>query len=165
MASIRRGTIVRDIIDSLKLQVGNVLPDQTSDKLVLTYDFGNVRQSRVLGSATGTATGTIAIFTTDANRDTYVTGVQLSFVKNATCDYASGNITMQSTTFLDGSQHIARLSTLTLTAERGEIFVKFNKPLRVQRNTAISISSSVSTAFSAGALVRSGVIFGYVEDN
>jgi len=67
MATIRRGTIVQETIDALKLQVGGDTPNQTSDKFVLTYDYSNIRTADVAVGIGSVSTGAVTIYTTPVN--------------------------------------------------------------------------------------------------
>ena len=105
---------------------------------------------------TRTTTGSLAIYTTATDKDFYCVGVAVSFSKNAACDVASG--ALQLSMYIGGVvTYPILLSVQTLTAESGHIFYPFVYPVKVDRNTNISFSGT----FTAGAMVRSGTVFGY----
>jgi hypothetical protein len=161
MATIRRGTIVQDIINALKLQVGNILPDQTSDKVVLTYDFLNTIYANVVSSGSSASAGALTIYTTPSNKDFYLCSIDFSFSKDATCDVATGRLGISAYTAEGGAKELIALPVITLKAEQQIITLTFPKPILLQRNTSIS----GSTSYTAGLMSRCGHITGFtVED-
>jgi len=106
-----------------------------------------------------TASGNITLHTTSDKKDTYVTGVLLSFVKDATCDIPTGTININST-IAGKARRLADIAVLTLTAQSNQIFVTLPFPIRLDRNVAVNISGT----FTAGTCSRTGILFGYEED-
>lgn len=157
MAQIRRGTIVQETIDALKLQVGNVLPDQTSDKFVLTYDFSNIRRCNIVRFATATYAAS-TIYTTPATEDFYLTSISFGLAKDATADPPTGTTRIIGT--IDGAiQHLLSIPVLTLTASQDVVTMNFTTPIKIDRNTAIQVAAF--TSGSLGLLYRSATITGY----
>jgi len=157
----------KEIADVGKIQTSREqIPNQFSDKIVLVADV-NPKHSRPTNlniSSTQLTTGTIAVLTTRTDVDTYITNFTLSFSKNAACDYATGDIILNC--LVGGAAfRLARLSTVTLQQERGDIAVLFDNPVKLDRGSAITISSTVSSAFAAGAMSRCVSLSGFVIDN
>lgn len=104
-------------------------------------------------------TGTLTIFTTPSEKDTYITEAQLSFSKNAACDIATGHITIQAV--LSGvTKDILRTAVLTLTAERDSVTASFDPPIKVDRARNVQVTGS----FTAGACIRTAVVMGYTVE-
>lgn len=106
-----------------------------------------------------TVSGTATMFTTPASKDFYLTGLLISYIKDAACDIATGAIAV--TVNIDGtSKTIARLSVLTLTAQSQVVYIPFVKPLKVDKSASISMTGT----FAAGNLQRDWTIHGYTVE-
>ena len=113
----------------------------------------------VRSGVTGSS-GTLTLFTTPSDKDFYLCSFTISLAKDSTCDTASGVISLSAT--IDGvSQRLASLAVLTLTAQSINQVVSLQYPLKVDRNTAISINGT----FTVGAMQRVGTLLGYTEEN
>lgn len=115
---------------------------------------------RVLAVASNTSSGSGTIYTTPADKDTYITGVIFSFVKNAACDTALGVAAVQTTIDNLSGRHLASLAMDTLTAERDTVSVRFDD-LKIDRNVVVQFSSKT---FTAGTMLRVCTIFGYTVE-
>lgn len=159
MATIRRGTIVANIIDALKLQVGNVLPNDTSDKLVLTFDYSNslncdiVRHSSLVTSGSGT------LYTVPSDKDFYLKYVTLSVVKDATCDMATGAVGV-SAIIGGAARGLLAVPVLVTTAQNQSTQITFPTPIKIDRGTGITISGT----YTAGLMARYTTIGGFTTD-
>lgn len=112
-------------------------------------------------SGGSSATGGTTIVTTDAVKKTWLTGVYYTLIKDATCDVASNNNHLVSTTINGVSVGLIRNSILTLTAQTINIFVEFPKPILLSKNSTVSIGT---LTFTVGSMIRSAVLYGYEED-
>lgn len=139
MATIRRGTIVRDIIDSLKLQVAGVMPDQTSDKLVLTYDFKNVQVINSVKVGTCANATSTTIYTTPSNKDFYIHALAMNVVKDAT---NTSTLTAINCSINGALQNILYIAGVTLVAQNDTISISLPIPIKVDPNTAITLTNS-----------------------
>jgi len=107
--------------------------------------------ANILRAAAGSGT----IYTTPADKDFYLTGFSLSFVKAAS---DTGTL-VQITCIVDGvTTSIFGFAGLTLTAERDGVAVDLSTPIKVDRNTAISCG--LTGTYTA---IRS-TIRGYTEE-
>lgn len=114
------------------------------------------RVCNVSRSVAQTTTGTFTIFTANADRDIFLTGVTLSYVKGATCDIGTGSIDMTAT--VKGvATNLLSLAVLTLTAQSDSMTLSFPTPIQVDRNTAVTVTGT----FTAGALSRTACVHGY----
>jgi hypothetical protein len=163
MVQIQNTDAITAIRDGAKLSISEGFPQQLSNVVVPVLDMtpDNHRKDTVLASLTQTTTGAMTVYTASADRDTYITGASISFVKGATCDIASGAIAL-GITQLSLARTLISISVLTLTAERDKVFIAFQNPVKIDRGTTITLSGT----FTAGALVRSANIIGFeVEAN
>ncbi len=107
---------------------------------------------------TRTTSGGVTAFTTDAVKETYLTSINYSFVKNVACDIPSGQL--QVTTSISGANFILlEVAVLTLTAERDSILFTFEHPILLDKNVTVSITNQ---AFAAGNLIRTAVFKGFL---
>lgn len=153
-----------ELRDVLKLQAGrDQFPQLAENKIVPVIDV-NPKHARVAGvvvSQVKSTTGTQTMMTTATNKDFYITGATFSFIKDATCDIASGSISLY--TQIDGAGGLAFITfpVLTTTAQSGYLSLSFTTPIKVDRGVAISFNGT----FTAGAMVRAASIIGYYVDN
>jgi len=97
----------------------------------------------IIKSTTCSNATSATIFTTPADKDFYLTAVCLSTVQDAT----STNTRSQIQINVDGvTGAIVTLSFITLTAGRGEIFVSLDKPVKLDRNSAVRITHTTAVA-------------------
>ena len=116
------------------------------------------RYANLILSSTATTTGAISI-SSPADKDFYVTGIQISYSKNVTCDIASGRMSV-SVNIEGVSKHIIGFAVQTLTAENDSLSTQYTTPIKVDRGSTFSMSGS----FTAGALVRVMNIQGYTVE-
>lgn len=156
---IQNARIKNYFIDILKLNpLQDVIPDYVKGDVqpVVEIDKPILNVSRSNSTA---ATTSATIYTTPTDRDFYLTNVSLSYIKNATCDLATGSYTL--TCFIDGQNvQLIRIPILTLTLQEGTINIDFDKPMKIDRNTVIGLAGA---SFTAGAFVRAGAIQGYID--
>jgi len=158
MATIRRGTIVQDMINALKLQVGADSPNQTSEKMLLTFDYSNAKVTNICKSNTRTSSGSATVYTTPSDEDFFLTSATLSVVKDATCDDATGATASIACIIGGGSQTLMAISGLVTTATAQTLSLEFNPPIKVDRASNISVSGNT---YTAGLKSRSASITGY----
>lgn len=107
--------------------------------------------ARSAGSAT---TGATTIYTTPADKDFYLTSVQISGAADATAD----NVEYTIECVTDGvARSLIGLRKITTTAFTGQSSIAYLYPLKIDRNSIIS----VNTAFTVGAASKRGAITGY----
>ncbi len=106
-----------------------------------------------------TTTGANTIYTTPTTKDFFLTGILISYVKDAVCDVADGVITLNTT--IDGlTRFIISLPVLTLTAQQDEKVIIFNKPIKIDRGVTFNYSGT----FGAGKMIRECSIIGYTVE-
>jgi len=158
MANINRSAVIQRAVNELGLQTSkDIIPTQTLDKVQVVYDLSGKEANVVRQSSITASSAQATMYTTGIGTDFYLTGAYISIVKDATCDIATGNITINVT---QGGQArtILAISVLTLTAQNSNISISFPTPIKVDRNTAI-LRSAIT--FSAGAAASSIGINGF----
>jgi len=147
-------------IDILKLNpIQDSIPDVVRADIQPVVEIDKPK-SNIVKTATRATSGSTSLYQTPTDRDFYLTGGVLSMSKNVTCDVASGEIA-SILIVIDGvSTKFLIIAGQTLTAERADQSMDMTFPIKIDRNTSISLSGG---AFTAGALVRTATITGYID--
>jgi len=113
--------------------------------------------ARIVRGSGMTNSTTSSLYTTPTDKDFYLTNAVLSVSKDTT----AAAVAIDLRVLVDGATLTpVRISGITLTALQATVPVSFNPPLKVDRNTSISINAS-----SATANIRvDGAIVGYTEE-
>jgi len=152
--------IVNNIIDELKLNpITDIVPKSVIPTIQPVFEVKK-KLSTVLGATARTTNGTSTVFTSSSTLDTYITGATYSLIKDVTCDMASGRQGLTATIGGVATTHFIDISALTLTAQNSVISLNFSIPLKIDRNSAVSMAS----VFTAGACVVSCNVIGYTEE-
>jgi hypothetical protein len=132
------------------------IPSTLSKVIVPIIDVTpqKVTVSEMVKAVNSTTTGASTVFTTPSDRDFFLTGAAISMATDATADNTNvflncviGGATVQ----------ILRLNKITTTAFNGSMVKQFTNPIKLDKNTAIT----VSTSFTAGAAAFWGSIEGF----
>lgn len=120
----------------------------------------NVPKNNIIGTLTKVNTGGATVVAVSTSKDTYITGFSLSFSKNATCDVATGAVSLAFT--IDGqTQTHGTLAITTLVEELNSVYVQLYPAMRIDRGSNISLSTN---SFTAGAMSRTATVYGYTEE-
>jgi len=117
--------------------------------------FRNINFATALSSTT-TGTMTVKTFDSDSKVLSYITGINWGYVKNVTCDIASGNIVVQ-VKVGGNTLNLLVAPVLTLTADSFNQVVQFPNPILVDQGSTLSVTGT----FTAGSCVRACVVQGY----
>jgi len=158
MANIYNSELTKQLIDGAKLQTGrDTIPNQIAEKVVPVMEVNPKLLRRTTIVRTVATAGTI--YTTPTNQDFYLTGVQYSLTKDATCDLATGRSTINAVIGGLATEIIGHV-TITLTAYNQTITKVFDHPLKIDRGT--NITCSITT--TAGVCVRFFSINGFIDE-
>jgi hypothetical protein len=149
----------RQIQDNLINELGLHQGIDTIPKLIVpsiqpVFEVG--KKIGIVRSASKTTTGTTPIYTTPADRDFFLTNLFLSNVTDASCDNTSIFIQFVQ----NGVTYYLLFPKITLTAFSGNTQLNLSVPIKVDRASNISISST----FTLGTSTSHGVIVGYLND-
>jgi len=139
MAKINKSNVIQKAVNDLAISASDEkIPSETLDKVQLVYflntEFANVSVNNNATSSSAAAT----LYATPVNPagDFFLTGVTLSFVKDATCDIATGSVAINAT--VNGVvRGVLSLSLLTLTAQNQSLSISLPKPLKIDKGTNI----------------------------
>jgi len=154
MARINRSDVIQKAVNDLAIStLVDKIPNETLEKVQLTYSL-NKQFSNFIVTGTSSSSGTLTVSfpTVSAGSDTFITSLNLSFIKDATCDVGTGNLNLSIQP--DGgpvSTSIFRFSVITLTAQNSEISIPLPFPLKIKNNTTMTLTGT----FTLGVMVRS----------
>ena len=163
MAYIDNSDTKKEINDAIRGNaVSNLAPTQLANQVIPVIDVNPkaLRRSNIARTASTSGAST-TIYTTPADKDFFLVGANFSFIKDATSDIAT-NAALQLRCIIDGlTTAILNHAVITLTAQSGNISISFPFPLKIDRNTAISLFRASTTA---GVTVIAGSIVGYTVE-
>lgn len=142
----------------LNSKQGDYLSDEVSGP-VATIEIKPV--CRLVKRVNATTSGTTnTIFTTAADKDTYITAVYLALLKESTCDAADSSCSINVT--IDGvSTTILSLPIASLIGQEGNASVILETPIKADRNTTVTLTQST---YTTGRFFRHAIIYGYTEE-
>lgn len=159
-AQIYNSDATRALVAGAGITGSDKAPSELADKALpvvdMTPDFHRV--PNIIRSRVQTSSGAGAIYTTSSSRDFYLTGISVSFIKDATCDAASGEVAGISAPINGVTQTFLSLAGITLTAGTDSIQMNFDQPIKIDRASNILLNS---TTFTVGVLVRCATLQGY----
>lgn len=165
MATIYNSDLSKELQQGAKIQINrDDIPNQLAEKVVPVMEVNPklLRRCNIIAGNTSTVTsGTVAVYTTPSDKDFYLVSYALAVAKDAACDISSGSVSMTATEADMGAIQLLGIPVITLTLQQDNISVQLPFPIKLKRNTAISIAGT----FTAGICSRIGRIVGYtVED-
>jgi len=164
MARINKTDVIQKAVNDLALsQSTDKIPNETLDKVQLVYGL-NRHFSDFCVHQTTNATGTMTVTmpTIDARSEIYITNINFSYAKDATCDIATGSLQANLTTALQGIvKIIGQLALITLTAQQDSINISLPYPIKVKPNTNVTLGGT----FSLGVMVRNMSVTGFITSS
>jgi len=153
MARINRTSILVNQADLALIQQGDIATEL--NKVVVPVLEIGAKTSSTCKAASGATTSDVNLYTTPRDKDFYLTYVHLRGVKDATHDGTSATLQV---VMGGATTALVRRYFLSATAETFEVSVVLPYPLKIDRNSVISITAT----FSAGTMTKSGCIAGFI---
>jgi hypothetical protein len=155
MAQITRSSVIQKIQDIFGIQSGSdAVPTQTTGFVSPVVEVGP-KFTTLFRHTSNTTTGILSIFNTPLDKDFYLTYAGMSITKDVSCD----NVLLALNVTMGGiSRSILILPSQTLTAGSNYMSQSYSYPLKIDRNTGITLSGS----FSVGTLAKYGFIGGFI---
>ena len=162
MTQIQNFSTIREIRKALGASISEGFAQVADNRVipVINVNPKDYRECTVIKTQSATASGAVTVLTSSSTRDTYITQVSMSVCKNASCDVANGQFLI-SVVVGGNTYYIAGIALLTLTAQDQSLAINLDKPVKIDRNTAVTI---VSNTYTVGAMVRSANVIGYEVD-
>jgi len=164
MPQINNSEITKLLVDGARLHpAADKIPDRLAESVVPVLDV-TPRLARYVNfsgvAATGTSNTAVTAVTGPSDRDFYLTEITYHLLKDATCDAATGSVTLNVT--IDGvTRGIATISHISLTAQDNLIPLNFSPPIKIDRGTTLR---STNLTFAAGVCRMSVQGAGYLVD-
>lgn len=161
---IKKQDIIKEIVEITGAQsTTDVIPNLVSGMIMPVIDVNpkKYRKINLVKAASSLTTGTATLYTTPNtnNQDFYLTGVQLYVQKDATCD--SSSVILAVTPAETGlATSIITLPMITLTANNISVTREFTYPIKIAKNSSITLTGT----FSVGVLYRGSSLMGYIVD-
>lgn len=143
MATVRRGTIVQRFINALKLQVGADAPNQTSEKVVLTYDYSNAETLDIVKSSYASDFTNSTVYTVPSDQTFFLCGATLGVVTDASSPSTRTSLQIS----LNGEvKDVLGLITPTGTAFADNISNSWHRPIECGPGAIIRMNNTSGTA-------------------
>jgi len=163
MAQINNKEVMQKLAETANIQIAKEsIPNQLAEKIVPTFECNPnlLRKNIVLGAASSAATGSITALTTEPTKKTFLTGIHFSFIKDATCDIATGAINILFWPKGKAAVNAIGLAVISLTAQNQEFDFSFKDPIELEAGKQVSCAVS----YAAGVMSRCLTAIGYVEE-
>lgn len=159
MVTINNQELKKAFSDSTKTQLLEQ-PNQVDNRVVIpivdvTPYFH--KKADIVRNGTLSAATSATIYTTPAERDFYLTSFAFSYKKDATSPAVLMGLSIVN---VDGVRVGWNISDNSVTATRDKMQMNFSIPIKVARNSTITLTSSSATA----VIVMDGTITGFVDE-
>lgn len=136
------------------------VPSQLADKIVPTFETNPalLRRVNIVKYGEVTDATSYTIYTLPDNQDFYITGYQISYVKDVN---ATSTIIALRATQGGGEIRLAELRGITLTAQKGECSRDYTIPIKLDRGSTIKLTSDTNVSI----IRASACITGYVVES
>lgn len=158
MVTNRNTSIFATAHQLFNVRDGVFFNDNLGNQIIPTI---NIQQHTSIVRSGSTSTSNVTLFTTPLDKDFFLTACTVSLAKDATSDLATGTPCGISMTVGGTASAILPISSLTLTAQNTFVTLNLERPVKVDRNTSISL---VKGATTVGTCVVGGSICGYLSD-
>jgi len=149
--------VVNNIIDELKLNpITDQIPRSVIPTIQPTFDVKK-KFCNIVRSTTNTGS-TATVYTTPSDKDFYLVSAGLSFTKAN--DAVGVDWVIRGFPENDAIRNFVSITSTTLTVDTENAFTQFNPPIKLMRNSIITIVPDNST----GTFRMSGNIAGYTEE-
>lgn len=151
---LRKAGSIQISVDSVPTKIADTIVPviECNPKLLRRTDF--IKTGNLADATTTTIT------TTPTDKDTFITNIVLSFIKDANA--TSTAVGVYATTDDGLSQYLIYLPCLTLTAQTQTISFELANPLKLKRGTGVSLVSATAVA----SISAKATIYGFqINDN
>lgn len=149
---LKEGARIQQLTDPIPNQLqGNVIP-------VMEVNPKLLRRSNIIKNAGLTNGTTTTLYTTPLDKDFYIVAASLSVIKDVTSTSTDTSLRI---TVDNVVVRPLVISGITLTAQSQAVSISFSSPIKVDRNTAITINHATNVANIRG----DATIIGYLVDN
>jgi len=135
------------------------VPRTISNMIVPTIEVNGklVKNCRTASTSTGSTTANILV--ANPNADIYIISACISLIKDAAATSTGSWIGY--TDEDGGSQRILQIPSITLTAQQASLSISFNHPLKIKRNTAVTLNNGTNGAV---ILTQANIVY-FIDEN
>jgi hypothetical protein len=159
MVKIQSPEMQHSIYNATRYNPSENIISEFADKVVLTAEVNPLMFPELwkIANTGGSTTGNLTILAANASntKERFMVGASLAFIKDVTCDMATGALTIQAVLDNGINSAILQLPTLTLTAQSSQLYVSFTRPIKFSSTDVVTVSGT----FAAGACMRSASIY------
>lgn len=162
MVTIYNSDLTKELVDGAKIQVSREYPpSQIAEKVVPVMEVNPkmLRRCNVCLQNVANNSTSATIYTTPQDKDFFLVGCSITFIKDATSTstYSAIEMTVEG----QAQGNVFNIAQLTLTPQSGSESWTFPAPIKIARGTTIKIVNSTNVAN-----IRSyGQIYGYTVEN
>lgn len=146
---IQKTETIQQLREAARLSISEGFPQELAQQIVPVIevnpkllDFPN----NFGAAATGTSNAGVTALTTSSVKETYITSLTFHLLKDATCDAATGSLTVNATA--NGATiNLANIQHITLTAADRFLTLSYPVPIRVDKGSTIR---STNLTFTVG---------------
>lgn len=153
---LKNSRIKNSFIDVLGLNpIQDRIPDTVIPSVQPVFNVGATRCDvcRYADASNSTA---VTVYTTPVDKDFYLSSVVLSVVKDATATSVRSAVVVR----VDGTdQRVISIPGFSTTAQNQTVSITLSPPIKVDRNTVVSLTNSTNVA----NVTASACIQGYTE--
>ena len=153
---IQNSDTIKEIRDTARLSISEGFPTALNDKVIPVIDVNpkHARVCDIVKTAVAQNATSATVYTTPTDQDFYLVGWNLNLIKDATSTSTASGIKFT----VNGAQAAhSRIASLSLTAQTANIVVVLDKPIKLDRNTTVTIENGTNVA----NITLYGTIFGY----
>jgi len=159
MVDVQNRQVLDDLAEKIKESNPNVLPKTIGDKIMPVIEVGDNIDQRFIIHTNSATSGTITITTTPTDKDFYLTGIEMSYATDATCDMASAQNGV--IVIIQGVSRVAlSFANIALTAQQSDRSITFPVPILLDRGSLVTMTGT----FTVGVAIRGVSISGYSVD-
>jgi hypothetical protein len=161
MAVVQSSDMIKELSLAAGLQNSQGIPTKLADTIVPVCEV-NPKLTRAVNivrfkNSSSTSTGE-TIYAVPRDSDFYLTSIQLSMSKDATCD---GTVCTLNGTVQGVSSYLLSIGHQTLTVFSGSETQAYSPPIKIDRNTNIYMTGT----FSLGTMNKRCTITGFTIDS
>jgi len=158
MVDIQSKEVIDKMSDELKVQPSMALPRKLVDSIQPVFEVGQTKPLIQIATRTLADATSGAIFTSSAQKDTWITALELGYVTDVLA--VATSVSLRIIQRNDASDDVLTLQKTTLTVANDKTHLSLPTPILIQRGSAVSIVTDSGT----GSIDMRGIVYFYETD-
>ena len=161
MAIVQNSRTIQELREAAALQVGkDAIPTTLATQIVPVMEVNPklLRHCDVVKRNQAVNATSATIYTTPATQDFYLVSACVTLIKDAT---ATSTFSRINAVVLGATASFCEIASLTLTAQSETVSMTFPRPIKIDRNTAITVTNTTNV----GNVTAAACIVGFIVDN